>query len=219
MHDADATNAFAEDTPPIAPLHVTIDEQHKNWNNNHRKLLHTLDGRVLPALQASQGHPEYPFSWSEYTHKILLALNFKSCPPPRTMLVCEEFKGQRMMFLRQIDDLAIASPNKEHEYSFLDTLDGYLKQKLKLQGILSSFNGLDVQQNTWHIKISCSSHLTKILRGHNWLTSNSIHAKSPMSNDSKTLKSTYTSKVPINTSDAAKTQLKWASSIVKPSEN
>ena len=113
-----------------------------------------------------------------------------------------------MIFLRQVDDFAIASPKKEHTDSFLEVLDGYLKQKLIFQGILSSFNGLDVQQTTCHTKTFCSSYLTKILKGHNWLTSNTSHAKSPIPNDFKNLKSMCTSKGPNNASDAAKIQQK-----------
>ena len=84
------------------------------------------------------------------------------------------------MFLRQVDDFAIAIPNKEHADSFLDLLDGHLKQKLKRQWILSSLNGLDVQKTSHCTKISCYFYLTKKLKGNNRLTKNSIHAKSPM---------------------------------------
>ena len=62
MHVADATNALAEAPPPIALLHVTIDEKHRNWNNNDRRLNQVPKGHVLPVLKALQGHRESPVS-------------------------------------------------------------------------------------------------------------------------------------------------------------
>ena len=50
------------------------------------------------------------------------------------------------MFLRQVDDIAIASPTPGLASSVLDALDTHLKQTLKRQGLLLSFNGLDVQK-------------------------------------------------------------------------
>ena len=60
VHGSDATNAFAEDPPPIVPLCVAIDEQHRNWNNIHKKFKETQKVHVLPVHQALQGHPESP---------------------------------------------------------------------------------------------------------------------------------------------------------------
>ena len=62
------------------------------------------------------------------------------------MFVCRRTQRQTHGVLRQVDDFAIASPNKKHANSFLDVLDGHLKQKMKHQDNLSSFNGLDVKQ-------------------------------------------------------------------------
>ena len=70
------------------------------------------------------------------------------------------------MFLRQVDDFAIDTPNKELADSFLDITCGHLKQKLKHQGILPSFNELDVRQTSHCAKMSCQTCLTKILKGH-----------------------------------------------------
>ena len=60
MQGDDATNALSEAPQYISPLHVTIDEQYRNWNNNHRKLKEISKGHVLPVLQALQDHPESP---------------------------------------------------------------------------------------------------------------------------------------------------------------
>lgn len=60
VYGADATNAFAEAPPPIAPLCVTIDDQYRDWYENHMNLGIAPPGSVLPVLQALQGHPESP---------------------------------------------------------------------------------------------------------------------------------------------------------------
>ena len=60
VHGTDTTNDFSEAPPHIAPLHVTIEKQYRNWKNNHLKLQHMLEGSVLNLLQASQCHSESP---------------------------------------------------------------------------------------------------------------------------------------------------------------
>ena len=55
---ADATNAFAEAPPPVAPLFVRIDQQYRDW------YAHTFPHKppippnyTLPVKGALQGHP------------------------------------------------------------------------------------------------------------------------------------------------------------------
>ena len=87
-------------------------------------------------------------------------------------------------------------------------MHGHLRQKLKRQGILSSFNGLYAQKTSRYAKISCKTYLTKILKGHGWITSNVSNVKSLMSSYSTTLKQICTSKGHSDLTDAAKLQLK-----------
>ena len=132
-------------------MRVAIDEQFRNWNANHLKTNSMPKGHVLPVLQALQGHPESPRPWADHVHKKLLSLNFKSFPH-EPCLHAGEFHGKNSMLLRQVEDFSIATPNKELEDSFLDIVDGHLKQKLKSQETLSAFNGLDVRQTSCHAK-------------------------------------------------------------------
>jgi hypothetical protein len=39
---------------------------------------------------------------------------------------------------------------------------------LKSQGILSSFNGIDIDQRREYVKIACQSYLTLMLKDHGW---------------------------------------------------
>jgi len=136
----------------------------------------------------------------------LATLNFKSCPH-EPCLYTGNFRGCRLIFLRQVDDFAIASPTPDLASSFLDELDKHLKQKLKRQGLLTSFNGLDVTQTSLYTKISCNTYLRKILNSHQWLTPNASRIKTPMSTDNKTLHLLHTSKGPEDPLSITKLQL------------
>jgi len=195
VYGADATNAFAEAPPPAAPLYVRVDKAYRNWYTKHKRRGVIPENYVLPVNQALQGHPESPRLWANHIHNILATLNFKSCPH-EPCLYTGTFNGCRIIFLRQVDDFAIASPTPELASSFLDELDKHLKQKLKRQGLLTNFNGLDVHQTSLYTKISCTTYLKKILNGHQWLTPNASHVKTPMSTDQQTMNALYTSKGP-----------------------
>ena len=58
--EADATNAFAEASPPTAPLYITIDRQYKRWWEEVLKRPPITVGHVLPVKHALQGHPKSP---------------------------------------------------------------------------------------------------------------------------------------------------------------
>ena len=78
-------------------MNVTIDEQFRNWNNDHKKLNETPKGCALPVLQALQGHPETPRLWAEHMHKTLISLNFKSFLHEPCLYI-GEFQGKTTMF-------------------------------------------------------------------------------------------------------------------------
>ena len=86
--------------------------------------------------------------------------------------------------LRQVDDFAVAAPSESIANKIFALLQQDLKQPLKLLGILTMYNGLNVTQNNRFVKLSCETYITKILEGHNWQkpTHNSP-LSSPMNHD------------------------------------
>jgi hypothetical protein len=44
----------------------------------------------------------------------------------------------------------------------------------KSQGILSSFNGVDIDQRREYVKVSCQSYLARLLQTHGWDRSSPI---------------------------------------------
>ena len=61
-----------------------------------------------------------------HVHSILLKLNFRSCPH-EPFLHAGRYEEQPLVFLRQVDDFAVASKSPELANSFLDDLDSNLR--------------------------------------------------------------------------------------------
>ena len=51
-----------------------------------------------------------------------------------------------MLFLRQVDAFSIACGSQKTANLFLNMLDNHLRQKVKRQGIITAFRGIDVDQ-------------------------------------------------------------------------
>ena len=102
-------------------------------------------------------------------HNILTgtSLNFKSATH-EPCLYNGYIDGHHIFLLRQVDDFAVAAPSEAIANKLFAILQTHLKQPLKLLGVLSMFNGLNITQADKFIRVSCSTYITKILEGHNW---------------------------------------------------
>ena len=164
--------------------------------------------RVFPVKQALQGHPESPRLWATHVYKILTTLGFKSCP--HELCLCSGiFYNKHVFFLKQVEDFVIACSDKTTTNKLLDHLDSTLKQPLKCQDNLSSFNSLNIEETSLHSKLSCSTYLKRTLANQNWLTPSTPHIKTLISSDSKLLAELCTSISPpsVTESKALQTQL------------
>ncbi len=56
----------------------------------------------------------------------------------------------------------MAAPDETTANILLDMLDDRLTIPLKRQGFLDMYNGVDILQTRYYIKISCHSYITKI---------------------------------------------------------
>lgn len=113
-----------------------------------------------------------------------------------------------MFILRQVDDFAIAASNTNEINMLLDRIDSHLKQKMKRQGLLTSFNGIDIEQSLDFIKILCEKYIDKILDAHKWNSHGRTTVTTPMANKTKTLHELATSIGPVDTKEAVQLQLK-----------
>jgi hypothetical protein len=76
--------------------------------------------------------------------------------------------GKVVLMCRQVDDLAVACSDPAVAQGLIDSIGKVVD--LKSQGILSSFNGIniDIDQRREHVKVSCQSYLTRMLKNHGW---------------------------------------------------
>jgi hypothetical protein len=118
------------------------------------------DGHVVPVLSAMQGHPESPRLWEKHTDAILCNLNLIPMVH-EPCLYLGTVDGKCIMFKCQVNDFAIAAPNKRTSKILLDMLDDCLSIPIKCQVYLDMFNGIDVTQTHDYIKVDCHSFVEK----------------------------------------------------------
>jgi len=171
-YGADVTNAFAEAPPPVHPLYMYVDDAHREWWTEH------LGNPPIPphltvvqVKNAIQGHPESPRLWEKHIDKILRDLGFK---PTRhePCLYRAAINGHMVLFLRQVDDFAIAANNAATVDQLLQDINARLRMPIKNIGFLTRFNGVDIEQTRYYIKLHCAKYLTTMLNKHGWLTPN-----------------------------------------------
>ncbi len=112
-----------------------------------------------------QGHPESPRLWEKHANRILRKIElFPTTHEP--CLYLDIINGQRVLFLQQIDDFAIACADESIANHLLDMLDDKLTIPLKRMGLLDLYNGLDIIQTHGYVKINCFTYLGKISLTH-----------------------------------------------------
>lgn len=169
-YGANVSNAFAEAPPPKAPLYLYIDDAFRDWWENH---LHRppipQECNVVRVHNAIKGHPEASHLWEKHIDKILCNTGLR----PTTHEPCMYqgiIKTIRVIFLRQVDDFAVASRNATVCQYLLDQIKLSMRIPLKTLGIVTCFNGNDIHQTREFIKITQEKYLTKMLHSHGWTT-------------------------------------------------
>jgi hypothetical protein len=142
---ADVSNAFAEVPPPKQPFFIRPDRAFHEWWVHHLKRDPIPDGHMIPVLSAMQGHPESPRLWEKHADKILREIGLTPTVH-EPCLYSGTFNNHRELFLRQVDDFAIAAPNTETSDMIMDLIDDKLSIPIKRQGYLDMYNGVDVYQ-------------------------------------------------------------------------
>ena len=175
IYGGDATDAYAHSPADFArPTFVSIDDQYFDWYE--KKYGKRLDRKkVLPVLKAIQGHPESGRIWEEYINNILASpeLGFTNTTHDRCIFRAT-FKGHEVYLLKQVDDMAISSPNEEIAKEIFDIIGRKLQLRhessppFEYLGLINDFNGIDVNQCKEYIEIACPKYIDRILRSHNW---------------------------------------------------
>ena len=172
----DATNAYANSPPPEQPTFVYIDDQYADWYAaRHNVVVHR--SMVLPVQHALQGHPESGALWEKFVNKVLTRHGFTSTTHERS-LYQGVYAGHRMLICRQVDDLAIGCADTDAIRDLVRVICNEDGIDLRDEGVLSSFNGVDVEQTDRYIKISCESYIEKLLSHYGWSASGSHESDS-----------------------------------------
>ena len=167
----DATNAYANSPPPDQPAFVFIDDQYADWYLARHGIAVNRD-MVLPVQHALQGHPESGALWEKFVNKVIARHGFTSTTHERSIYQ-GTYKGHRMLICRQVDDLAIGCADPDATRDLVTTICSEDGIDLRDEGILDSFNGVDVEQTDRYIKISCESYIDKLLGHYGWAAAGS----------------------------------------------
>ena len=176
VYGADVSNAFAEAPPPVAPLYITIDRQYKQWYENKFKKK-IPDGHVVKVRRALQGHPEAARLWSQLIDKLLREKLHLKPTTHEPCLYSGKYDNTDVLFLRQVDDFAIACPEEKIAKGMIDEINNYMSVQIKYLGLLTRYNGVDVDQRREYIQIYNTTYIDKILKGHkkSWMRDSHCH--------------------------------------------
>jgi hypothetical protein len=139
VYGADVSNAFAEAPPPKQGFYIYPDRAFHDWWVQHKKRPPIQPREVIPILLAMQGHPESPRLWEKHANEILWECGL-------TPMVHEPciysglIDGKRVIFMRQVDNFVVASPDKRTASILLDRIDDKLMIPMKRQGFVDMYN-------------------------------------------------------------------------------
>jgi hypothetical protein len=75
-----------------------------------------------------------------------------------------------------VDDFAFAVQSETIGRNIVNDIDQHLRIRIKYLGVLKMFNGMDITQTKYYIKLHCTSYITRIIQQHQWTeTSTKLH--------------------------------------------
>jgi hypothetical protein len=160
---ANVSNAFAE-TPPLKQgLYIQPDRAFIEWWTQHKQQLPIPLDYIVPILSAMQGQPKLPRLWEKYTNAILRDLGLTPTVH-EPCLYSGVIASQRIVFMQQVDNFAIAAPDKKTSDILLDLINEQVSIPFKRQGLLNMFNGINVFQMQHFIKIDYHTYTNKFCK-------------------------------------------------------
>ena len=133
------------------------------------------DDYVLKVKKALQGHPESPRLWATLINKIITQLNLKPCTHEPNLYYTDNYNGtkKRVLFLRQVDDFAIACEDRSTAATVINDINSKIYIDVKELGMIERFNGVDVEQRKEYIKLHNKTYISKLIQQHPWLKNDS----------------------------------------------
>jgi hypothetical protein len=148
---ADVSNAFAEAPATNEDIFIVPDTVFHDWWVNHKGRDPIPKGWVITINYAFQGHPEAPRLWEHHVDKIIKTENFIPTHH-EPCLYCSRKDGAYKLLLHQVDDFAVASTDTSTSNHVIEQINKHLRIKIKNQGLITMFNGVDIIQSRYYIK-------------------------------------------------------------------
>ena len=164
---ADVGNAFAEASSTKDPFYMTVDDQSAEWWwwVEWKGFAPSIAiGYVLPVNHALQGQPVAPRLWEKFINYVIVEkLGFTATTHERC-LYFKRVDNEMILFLRQVDDFAIASRDKTLcPLQTIQSIGDHLIVPIHQLGIIRKFYGVDILQTHHYVTISCESYINKII--------------------------------------------------------
>jgi hypothetical protein len=111
VYGADISNAFAEAPLPKQGFFVCPNQAFSEWWTKHEAQPPIPPGHINPNLSMMQGHPESPRLWEKHADKILREIGLTPTMQ-EPCLYSGTINGQRILLMWQVDNFAMAAPDK-----------------------------------------------------------------------------------------------------------
>ena len=192
---SDVSNAFGEAPPPKQGFFIRPDRAFRDWwESKGRPPI--PEGWVVPVLAAMQGHPESGRLWEKHIDHILRKYLRLIPTVHEPCLYCSPEGTPRVIFKRQVDDFLVAVATQLLADKVFDEIDKHLSMPMRRQGLMTFYNGIDVLQSRWYIKISVETYLRRALEPYlaTWLEIPSTPLPTPFGKSESFLRRLYEAK-------------------------
>ncbi len=163
IYGADVLNMFAKAPLPKQGFYIRPDRAFLEWWASKSDRCKPIPpSYVIPVMSSMHGHPESPRLWERLIDKHLWDMGL-TLTVHKPCLYSGLIDGHCVLFMRQVDDFAVAAPSEQIANHVFDMLDDRLTFPMKHMGFISLFNGLDITQTADFVKILCSTYLDKVL--------------------------------------------------------
>jgi hypothetical protein len=119
--------------------------------------------RIARLSDAIPGHHESPRLWEKLIDKILQKIGLR----PTNYELClyqGTYNGAYTLFMRQVDDFAIATKNGKTAAQLIEEINTHLRLPIHILGEVTRFNGMDIYQTKHYVKISGHKYITKLVQ-------------------------------------------------------
>jgi hypothetical protein len=178
----DVGNAYAEADGPEDKFYMIVDKQFHEWWTDCLGNPSIPYGQVIPILKNLQGHPEGPRLWHKHIHRIMLNdLGFKACTHEHCLYYKRDKDNKNLILvLRQVDDFIISAKLLSTALDIKSQIGRQMTNPLNDLGIIKRFNGVDIQQTRYFVKVFAETYLTRVLDHHGWLNLHASNIPIPM---------------------------------------